>query len=114
MAGSLPTSIDIKNGYRKSPASLSSSMKLDLPFLLLMLYKAAMAERRSVIPPLKPMTPEELREWRKARGLTQQQLAELLGVTRKAISNWECKERKIPPYLSFLLESLEKEGYVKK
>ncbi len=71
-----------------------------------------MAKQSAKAPPLKPMTPEELREWRTSRGLTQQQLAELLGVTRKAISNWECKERKIPPYLSFLLESLEKEGYV--
>lgn len=52
------------------------------------------------------MTPEQLREWRKARGLTQQQIAELVGVSDRAIKYWEQGARKIPPMLEKLLEAL--------
>ena len=63
-------------------------------------------------PPLRRMSGEELRNWRLKHDLSQQELAELLGVSQKAISHWERGERKIPLYLAFLLEVLEKEGYV--
>lgn len=36
-----------------------------------------------------PMTPENIRRRRQAQGLTQYQLAELMGVTRTAVSWWE-------------------------
>lgn len=35
------------------------------------------------------MTPQEFKDWREALGLTQQQAAELLGVTRRAVVKWE-------------------------
>ena len=63
-------------------------------------------------PPLRRMTGEELRAWRIEHDLSQAELAELLGVSQKAISHWEKEDRKIPLYLPFLLEMLEKEGYL--
>jgi len=58
------------------------------------------------------MSGQELREWRLKHDLSQAELAELLGVSQKAISHWEVGDRKIPLYLAFLLEMLEKEGYL--
>ena len=60
------------------------------------------------------MKPEELREWRRKRKLSQFQLAGLLGVTQEAISHWETEKRKIPPFLDLALKTLEKEGWVEK
>lgn len=50
------------------------------------------------------MTPEQLREWRKARGLTQQQLADLAGVTTRAVIHWEQGTRPIPKLLEIYTE----------
>ena len=85
-----------------------------LPFEYSLYYYRPMIEQRSDSPPLKPMAPEELREWRKTRGLTQQQLADLLNISRQAITNWECGIRKIPPYLNFTLNCLEEKLLNKK
>ena len=63
-------------------------------------------------PPLRRMTGEELRAWRLKHDLSQAELAYLLGVSQKAVSHWEKGDRKIPLYLSFLLEMLKKEGYL--
>ena len=63
-------------------------------------------------PPLRRMSGEELRNWRIRHDLSQAELAELLGVSQKAISHWEREDRKIPLYLAFLLEVLERDGYV--
>jgi len=65
-------------------------------------------ERKLKRLPLKRLSPEELRAWRLKHGLTQQELGWLLGLSRSAISGWEQGARKIPPYLSLLLEVLEK------
>jgi len=54
------------------------------------------------------MTKEELAEWREAYGLTQQELADLLHVTRVTIARWEAGIRKIPPFLYLALIGLEK------
>lgn len=35
------------------------------------------------------MTPEELRHWRKSRGLTVKAMAELVGVTVRSVTRWE-------------------------
>ena len=56
------------------------------------------------------MTKEELRAWRKAKGLTQGQLAAYLGVKWLAISRWERGERRIPPMLHLALKALETEN----
>jgi transcriptional regulator with XRE-family HTH domain len=52
------------------------------------------------------MIKEELRAWRKEQGLTQQALAEALGVKKLAVSRWERGERGIPALLSLALKGL--------
>ena len=53
------------------------------------------------------LTPEELRNWRLKHGLTQQQLAELLGVRHSTISRWETGKHPIPKYMGLLLQCIE-------
>ncbi len=55
----------------------------------------------------------KLREWRKQAGLTQRELARLLGVHYMAVAFWEWGKRRIPALLPLALEALEnrmKEG----
>ena len=63
-------------------------------------------------PPLRQMTPEELKEWRLKYDLSQAELAELLGIKQQTVSCWETGTRKIPIYLSLLLDYLEITGIV--
>jgi DNA-binding XRE family transcriptional regulator len=56
---------------------------------------------------IKTMTGEELIKWRKWHGLTQKELADLLGVRNMTIYRWECGMRTISPYLHLALETLE-------
>jgi DNA-binding transcriptional regulator YiaG len=53
------------------------------------------------------MEPKDLTEWRKAKGLMQEQLANLLGVTKACISRWESGDRKIPAFLHITLKCLK-------
>jgi DNA-binding XRE family transcriptional regulator len=53
------------------------------------------------------MTPAALIEWRKDRSLTQEALGTLLGVSRKAVNEWENERAAIPPYLWLALKALE-------
>jgi DNA-binding XRE family transcriptional regulator len=56
------------------------------------------------------MTPADLHTWRKDRGLTQEALGTLLGVSRKTINEWE-RGRSFPqPYLALALKALDKNG----
>lgn len=54
------------------------------------------------------VTPEELRAFRVAHQLRQEDLAELLGVKRVTIIRWEDRTVRIPQYLSLALECLER------
>ena len=65
-------------------------------------------EKKLKRPKLRRLSPEELRAWRLKHNLTQQELGWLLGLSQDAISSWETGRRKIPPYLSLLLDVLEK------
>lgn len=57
------------------------------------------------------MTSDELRAWRKRKGYSQRELAEILGVDTMTVSRWERGVReKIPPYLHLTLECIEKKG----
>lgn len=53
------------------------------------------------------MTGEDLKNWRKRWGVTQIELARLLGTYQETISRWEREKRGIPSHLSLALEALE-------
>lgn len=53
------------------------------------------------------MSGQELKKWREGSLLTQEGLAELLGVARNTVARWERNEIGIPPFLSLALETLE-------
>jgi transcriptional regulator with XRE-family HTH domain len=53
------------------------------------------------------MDADELREKRKALGMTQAQLAKALGVNIMTVSRWERGLRSIPPHLPLALEAIE-------
>jgi DNA-binding transcriptional regulator YiaG len=55
----------------------------------------------------KAMTGQELKEWRRRMGLSQEQLGRLLGVARFSVSRWEIGTRAIPSFLPLALEALE-------
>ena len=52
------------------------------------------------------MSGGELRAWRLERGLTQQVMAERLGVDAQTVSRWERDERPMPPFLGLALVGL--------
>jgi transcriptional regulator with XRE-family HTH domain len=56
---------------------------------------------------LKAMNGEELKAWRKERGMTQQKLCTRLGVTVLAVKRWEGGHRKIPPFLHLALQAID-------
>ncbi|MGP8051676.1 MAG: helix-turn-helix domain-containing protein [Desulfobaccales bacterium] len=53
------------------------------------------------------MTGQELKEWRRKKGLTQEELARRLGVIRLTVARWETGTRSIPSLLSLALVALE-------
>jgi len=53
------------------------------------------------------MTGQELKNWRKKWGITQIELARLLGTYQETISRWERDKRGIPSHLPLALEALE-------
>jgi transcriptional regulator with XRE-family HTH domain len=56
---------------------------------------------------IQSMNGEDLLRWRKRHGLTQMELADLLGVRNMTIYRWECGMRTISSYLHLALEALE-------
>jgi predicted transcriptional regulator len=53
------------------------------------------------------MNGNELKLWRKRWGITQVELAEMLGTYQVTIARWETGARKIPFLLPLALEALE-------
>lgn len=49
----------------------------------------------------------ELRAWRKAHGLSQRTLGQLLGVTLQCVQRWEYGDRQPPNMLHLALERLD-------
>jgi DNA-binding transcriptional regulator YiaG len=49
------------------------------------------------------MTGKDVREWRLRRQLTQQDMADLLGMSRQAVQHWEYHDRDVPPTTEALL-----------
>jgi len=58
------------------------------------------------------MKPEDLVKTRKALGMTQEELAAMLGTTRTSIARYECKQRRIPSMLEVALAKLAKPDQV--
>ena len=56
------------------------------------------------------MKPSDLKKWRSAQGLTQKELAGILGVAGNTIYRWESGMREIPSFLALTLECVEKKG----
>ena len=55
-----------------------------------------------------------IKEMRTATTLTQAQFAQLLGIPKRSIENWEYEKSKCPSYLEVLIEYyLRHEGYIK-
>lgn len=54
------------------------------------------------------MTSIELKAWRTKNGYTQEELAQILGVTKTTVYRWEAALREIPPFLALTLECVEK------
>lgn len=54
------------------------------------------------------MDAKDLKAWREDNKITQQSLADLLGVKVLAVSRWECGVRKIPSFLHLTLKELER------
>jgi transcriptional regulator with XRE-family HTH domain len=54
------------------------------------------------------MTPQELREWRKAKGMTQGQGAELAGVSLRTYKRWELGELPVPHLLELYIQGESK------
>jgi DNA-binding XRE family transcriptional regulator len=53
------------------------------------------------------MTGQELKDWRRKWGLSQEELGKALGVFRVSISRWETGTRSIPSFLPLALQALE-------
>lgn len=54
-------------------------------------------------------TPEEIRRWRDAVGLTQSAVAELLPTDLRTWQRWEAGDRRPPPFLARALRDVERE-----
>lgn len=53
------------------------------------------------------MTPDQIRAWRLAHGLTQEQLADILGVYKYTVQRWEWGQSNPPYMLEFALARLD-------
>jgi|CXWL01.1.fsa_nt_gi DNA-binding transcriptional regulator YiaG len=58
-------------------------------------------------PTTNPISPAELKTLRAHLGLSQQQLAERIGVQRNTVNRWEMGDRKISVMVSRLLRGLK-------
>jgi transcriptional regulator with XRE-family HTH domain len=55
-----------------------------------------------------PINADLLREWRTSRRITQQELADILRVSRQSVGAWEASRADIPPFLHLALESVDR------
>lgn len=60
---------------------------------------------------MKKFTGSDLRTWRAQHDLTQQQAADLVGVTIHTIQSWEQGVRAPPKYIVMLIQRLRPEDY---
>lgn len=55
------------------------------------------------------MTKEELKKWRKKMGLTQHELAQLLGYRKYAVMKWEQGKNPVPEWLELIALLIKRE-----
>lgn len=60
---------------------------------------------------MKELTGSDFRAWRAAHDLTQQQAADLVGVTIHTIQSWEQGVREPPKHIAMLIQRLRPEDY---
>lgn len=53
------------------------------------------------------MDPAFFAAWRRERRLTQQQLADKIGVHLTAVKRWERGARQLPPYIGWIMAAIE-------
>jgi DNA-binding XRE family transcriptional regulator len=56
------------------------------------------------------MNTSDLKQWRSKHRMTQQELADIIGVAKNTIYRWEAGMREIPPFLALALRCVEREG----
>jgi len=57
-------------------------------------------------PAVRVLSPPELRRFRARHKLSQQELGQLLGLTRNTVARWEAGIRPIPQHMNLILEGL--------
>lgn len=52
------------------------------------------------------MSPDEFRHFREAAGISQRKAADLLGVSRRTVEDWEAGRRNAPNYLRLAVSAI--------
>ena len=55
---------------------------------------------------MEPLSPDDIRTFRKTAGYSQASLAEAMGISKRAIESWEGGAREPPAYLALLFAAL--------
>lgn len=82
--------------------------KVWIPRSMYFRLRGAVKEAAKVLPPAAAPGPINLRDWQESLGVTGQQVADDLGVTRQSWSRWKNGQVPEPPWLPLALEALAK------
>ena len=63
---------------------------------------------------MKSLSGSDIFKWRSARDLTQQQAADILGVSIATVQSWEINRRNPPVHIGMLIDRLRPEDYPEK
>lgn len=85
----------------------ATSGKVIMPRAMYFRLRGAVKEAANELPPAAP-GPINLADWQESLGVTGQQVADDLGVSRQSWSRWKNGQVKEPPWLPLALETLAK------